>query len=154
MSFNFTAAVTVSSDFGAQESKICHCFHFFPIYLPQSDFWCGKSSLAIPPVLYVPWSVCWECGGFCWPRLTTAYMKQSPHLYLHTSYHYNELAMNFHHFKPLRFGVCWLPCYSLAQPILMDIETSVPLCSVVSSSSLFEYFLLWLLQPEKEDMDK
>ena len=23
------AAVTVHSDFGAQENKICHCFHFF-----------------------------------------------------------------------------------------------------------------------------
>ena len=32
-SFNFTAAVTVLSDFGAQENKICHCFNFFPFYL-------------------------------------------------------------------------------------------------------------------------
>ena len=24
-------AVTIHSDFGAQENKICHCFHFFPI---------------------------------------------------------------------------------------------------------------------------
>ena len=29
-SFNFVAAFTVRSDFGAQENKICHCFHFFP----------------------------------------------------------------------------------------------------------------------------
>ena len=27
--FNFVAAVTVHSDFGAQENKICHCFHLF-----------------------------------------------------------------------------------------------------------------------------
>ena len=33
-SFNFMATVTVCSDFGAQENKICHCFHFSPIYLP------------------------------------------------------------------------------------------------------------------------
>ena len=33
-SFNFMASVTVCSDFGAQENKIFHCFHFFPIYLP------------------------------------------------------------------------------------------------------------------------
>ena len=33
-SFNFMAAVTVYSDFGAQEKKICHCFHCFHIYLP------------------------------------------------------------------------------------------------------------------------
>ena len=35
--FNYMAALTVCSDFGAQENKICHCFHFFPIYLPWSD---------------------------------------------------------------------------------------------------------------------
>ena len=29
-SFNYMAVVTVCSDFGAQENKICHCFHFFP----------------------------------------------------------------------------------------------------------------------------
>ena len=33
-SFYFMAAVTVCSDFGAQENKIGHCFHFFPFYLP------------------------------------------------------------------------------------------------------------------------
>ena len=31
--FNFVATVTIHSNFGAQESKICHCFHFFPFYL-------------------------------------------------------------------------------------------------------------------------
>ena len=31
------ATVTIHSDFGAQENKICHCFHCFPIYLPWSD---------------------------------------------------------------------------------------------------------------------
>ena len=36
-SFNFVAAVTICSDFGAQENKACHCFHCFPIYLPWSD---------------------------------------------------------------------------------------------------------------------
>ena len=30
VSFNFMAAVTVQSDFGAQEDEICHCFHFSP----------------------------------------------------------------------------------------------------------------------------
>ena len=34
---NFMAAVTVCSDFEAQENKIWHCFHFFPFYLPWSD---------------------------------------------------------------------------------------------------------------------
>ena len=31
------AAVTICSDFGAQENKVCHCFHCFPIYLPWSN---------------------------------------------------------------------------------------------------------------------
>ena len=34
------AAVTIHSDFGAQENKICHCFYFFPIYLSWSDGIC------------------------------------------------------------------------------------------------------------------
>ena len=33
-SFNFMAAVTIHSDFGAREKKLCHCFHFFP-FLPE-----------------------------------------------------------------------------------------------------------------------
>ena len=32
-SFNFMAAVTICSDFGAQENKVSHCFHCFTIYL-------------------------------------------------------------------------------------------------------------------------
>ena len=33
VSFNFMAAVIICRDFGAQENKVCHCFHCFPIYL-------------------------------------------------------------------------------------------------------------------------
>ena len=33
-SFNFMAAVTICSDFGAPKNKVSHCFHCFPIYLP------------------------------------------------------------------------------------------------------------------------
>ena len=31
------AAVTICSDFRAQENQVYHCFHCFPIYLPWSD---------------------------------------------------------------------------------------------------------------------
>ena len=34
---NFVPAVTVCSDFGAQENKICYCFYFSPIFLPCAD---------------------------------------------------------------------------------------------------------------------
>ena len=32
--FQFHGLLTVHSDFGAQENKVCHCFYFFPTYLP------------------------------------------------------------------------------------------------------------------------
>ena len=35
VSFNFMAAVTICSDFGAPQSKVCHCFHCFPVYFPS-----------------------------------------------------------------------------------------------------------------------
>ena len=77
--FNFMAAVTIHSDFGAQENKICHCFHFFTFYLPWSDGtgchclccylvtqWCltvtpwtaaGQASLSF--------TVFWSCSNSC-----------------------------------------------------------------------------------------
>ena len=36
-SFNFMAAVTICSDFGAQENKAYHCFYCFPVYLPWNN---------------------------------------------------------------------------------------------------------------------
>ena len=36
-SFNFMAAVTICSDFGAPQNNVSHCFHSSPIYLPWSD---------------------------------------------------------------------------------------------------------------------
>ena len=33
-SFNYMAAINTHSDFGAQENKVSHYFHFYPIYLP------------------------------------------------------------------------------------------------------------------------
>ena len=37
MKMEAEAAVTIHSDFGAQENQVCHCFHCFPTYLPWSD---------------------------------------------------------------------------------------------------------------------
>ena len=39
MSFNFKAAVTICSDFGAQENSVCYCFHCFPIFALNWCFW-------------------------------------------------------------------------------------------------------------------
>ena len=35
--FNFLAAVTICSDFGGPQNKVCHCLQCFPIYFPWSD---------------------------------------------------------------------------------------------------------------------
>ena len=50
---NFVAAITIHSDFGAQENKICHCFHFFPICLPLSD-WTGCHDLIFLMMSFKP----------------------------------------------------------------------------------------------------
>ena len=34
--FNFMAAITICSDFGAPKDEVWHCFHCFPIYFPWS----------------------------------------------------------------------------------------------------------------------
>ena len=37
VSFHFMASVTICSDFGALQNKVCDCFHCFCIYLPWSN---------------------------------------------------------------------------------------------------------------------
>ena len=53
------AAVTICSDFGAQENKVSHCFHCFSIYLPWSD---GTSAFSWQNSI----SLC--PASFCIPR--------------------------------------------------------------------------------------
>ena len=36
-SSDFMAAVTIRSDFGAQEEEICYYFHLYTFYLPEGD---------------------------------------------------------------------------------------------------------------------
>ena len=48
------AAVTICSDFGAQEIKICHCSHFFPTYLPWSDG-TGCQTLVVLNWILIKW---------------------------------------------------------------------------------------------------
>ena len=36
---NFVTAVTIHSDFGGQEKKICHCFHSAPLFPPSAVKW-------------------------------------------------------------------------------------------------------------------
>ena len=51
---NFMATVTICSEFGTQENKICHCFHDSPIYLPWSD---GTNAM-----MFVFWMLSFKAG--------------------------------------------------------------------------------------------
>ena len=69
--FNFMAAVTICSDFGAQENKVCHCFHCFTIYLPCSDEtgWQDLSFLNVDlrgtrSLAFLCWVWCWSYMAF------------------------------------------------------------------------------------------
>ena len=49
MSFNFVAAVTIHSDFGGQENKICHFSHFLFV-----NYTCVRASLVTQMVKNLP----------------------------------------------------------------------------------------------------
>ena len=48
-SFDFMAAVTIHSNLRAQENEICHCFHFYPIYLPWSS---GSDAMTLVFIIF------------------------------------------------------------------------------------------------------
>ena len=78
------AAVTVCSNFGAQENKVCHCFYCFPIYLLCSDgtrchvlaFW----MLSFKPA-FLP-SFTFIKRFFSFPLLSAIRVVSSPYLRL------------------------------------------------------------------------
>ena len=76
-SLNFVAAVTIRSDFGAQENKICQCFLFFPIYLP----WCNGTR-------------CWDLHCLNVEFLFFFYWKVKNSLIFYSWYHYHNLQGN------------------------------------------------------------
>ena len=68
-SFNLVTAVTIHSDFGAQEKSICPCFHFFLFYFPWSDgmpwSWCGLGRDALfNMLLWMVYSIWFFCSIF------------------------------------------------------------------------------------------
>ena len=71
------AAVTIHSDFGAQENKICQCFLFFPIYLP----WCNGTR-------------CWDLHCLNVEFLFFFYWKVKNSLIFYSWYHYHNLQGN------------------------------------------------------------
>ena len=90
--------------FGAQEKKICHCFHFFPFYLPWGDgtrchdlsflnvefqtsffnllFHPHQEALYKVPLHFLPLGWCclhiWGCWYFSWASLVAQRLKRLP----------------------------------------------------------------------------
>ena len=52
--FYFMAAIAICSEFGAQENKVCHCFHCFFIYLPHTNLFAKTHTHSIQKVFYLP----------------------------------------------------------------------------------------------------
>ena len=61
-SFKFVTAVTIHSDFRAQENKICHCFYFYPFYE------------------YTPWSDGTRCHDLIFFNVYAVYIKRNAKL--------------------------------------------------------------------------
>ena len=77
---SFKAAVTIHSDFGAQENNVCHYFHFFPTYLPLSD------GIECRDLSFVE---CWVLSQLFHSTLSYIYMcaYTYAHIYKHTHIH-------------------------------------------------------------------
>ena len=138
---NFMAAVTVCSDFGAQENKVCHCFHFFPllfalkwwnwIYHGLSLCWvfkpaCLLSSFALIKRFFNSSSLfCPYSGNMCVPLilllavLIPACESSSPAFHMmYSAYRLNKQGDNtqpfvlfFPNFEPVILTVASWPAY-------------------------------------------
>ena len=71
-SFNFMAAVTIWSDFGAQENNVCHSFHFFP-HLFAMKWWDR-----MPSSLFFD---CWVLSQLSHPSLSLSSRGSLAHLH-------------------------------------------------------------------------
>ena len=60
MSSDFMAAVTIHSDFRAQEEGICHYFHLFPLCGGGGGGLVAKSC----PTLAIPWTIACQAPLF------------------------------------------------------------------------------------------
>ena len=78
--FNFMAAVTIHGDFGAQENKISHCFHFFHPSICHEVAWMNERGLFKQ-----------------WHRMNTAELKYTRWMNCaHTARREGRPALEFH----------------------------------------------------------
>ena len=112
-SFDFRAAVIICSDFGAQENKVCHCFHCFPIYLSWGDgtgchdliFWMlsfkaafSLSSFTLIKRLFssslLSAFIIWGCLYFSWQSQFQLVSQSASILQMYSAYKLNKQGDN------------------------------------------------------------
>ena len=135
------AAVTIFSDFGAPQNKVCHCFRCFPTYLPWR--WIDWSSL---PCAHL----------FSAPALLAKDLSGSSHLSIFNAQHMDaqreleSLWVNFEfYFQSLRFQISisiWLPsAASKPETWASDLLQANPIKEEISRKS--DFSLLTFLCP-------
>ena len=96
------AAVTICSDFGAPQNKVCHCFHRFPIYLPWSD---GTNTG------HYPLQLIYHKILFNWFPITTLYPRKT--FSKHKSHQVTHCLQNSSYAFPLQLKYKFLTTTSI-----------------------------------------
>ena len=104
---NFIAAVTVCNDSGAQESKVCHCFHCFPIYFHEvmglnaiiSIFWMlsFKPAFSLSSFTFIK-RLCafYSCSFSTLSHINFSLMSWSNHNHEYTLSPFSSISTIFH----------------------------------------------------------
>ena len=137
------AAITIFSDFGAQENQVCHCFYYFSIYLPSSDgtgchdlrFWIlsFKSAFSISSFTFINRLL--SCSSLSAIRVvSSAYLR----LLLFLSQSWFQLVLH----PAQHFAWCTLHINWISKVIIYSLDVLIPqpepvCCSTSGSNCCF-----------------
>ena len=153
------AEVTICSDFGGQKNKVCHCFHYFPIYLP----WGGGIDMMILVLWMLSFKPSFSLSSFTSPHtsefslLLSTFTSLLPPLPLHFSVDKIHLSWDVRwdfcspfHFLSLSFS------FLLLSSLTPSLLPSPSLCLLPSSSfpfpSLLSFVFLLFVFRELENI--
>ena len=171
------AVVTDCSDFGAQENKVCHSFHCFPIYLPWSDgtrcilvflMFCFKPVFSLSSLIFIKrllsssllsaikvvWSAYLRLLIFHWAVLIPAYDSSSlGFCIIYSAYKLNKQSDNIQSwYTPfLIWNQSVIPCPVLtvaSWPAYRFLRKQVKWSGTPISWTIF-HSLLWSTQSKK-----
>ena len=141
------AIITIHSDLGAQENKINHYFHFFPIYLPWSEGTCGErngnplqcSCLENP-----------RDGGACWAAIYGVTQSRTLLKWLSSSGSSRFVIAFLPRSKRLLFSWLQSPSTAILEPKKIKLVTASTFSPSIclgwwDQKSWSLYFLCWVL---------